>query len=123
VSREVPEWIGKTDNSNPPPRVKARIYLDAEGRCACCTRFIDGAALVGEYDHIIPIILGGENREKNLQLLCSECHAGKTKRDVKIKAKVARVRKRHLGIRKPSRFPCSRNSRWKKKVGGEVVQR
>ena len=121
--RSVPEWIGRTDDSATPPRVKARIYLDAEGRCKCCTRFIDGSALVAEYDHIIPLILGGANRETNLQLLCSECHAAKTKRDVKIKAKVARVRKRNLGIKKPSKFPGSRDGRWKKKMDGSVVLR
>lgn len=121
--RSVPEWIGKTDNTAAPPRVKVRIYLDAEGHCKCCTRFIDGSALVAEYDHAIPLILGGANRETNLQLLCSECHAAKTKRDVKIKAKVARVQKKHIGIRKPSRFPGSRDSRFKKKIDGSVVLR
>lgn len=123
MSRTVPEWIGKTDNTAPPPRVKARIYLDAEGKCIQCTRFIDGAKLVGEYDHVIPLILGGKNRESNIQLLCSECHAGKTKLDVKLKAKVARVRKKHLGIKKPSRFACSRDGKWKKKINGTVEAR
>ncbi len=98
MSRALPEWIGKTDNTAAPPRVKARIYLDAEGKCKCCTRFIDGSALVAEYDHAIPLIIGGQNRETNLQLLCSECHAKKTKLDVKLKAKVARVRAKHIGI-------------------------
>ena len=40
-----------------------------------------------------------------------------------IKAKVSRVRKKHLGIRKPSTFACSRNSKWKRKINGEVVAR
>jgi 5-methylcytosine-specific restriction endonuclease McrA len=121
--RKVPEWKGRTDDTPAPARVKARLYLDAEGRCKHCTRFIDGSALVGEYDHIIPLILGGENKESNLQLLCSECHATKSLLDVKLKAKVARVRKRHLGLRKPSKFACSRDSRWKKKIDGSVVLR
>lgn len=123
MSRELPEWIGKNDNTATPPRVKTRIYIDAEGHCKCCTRFIDGSALVAEYDHVIPLILGGKNRETNLQLLCSECHAAKTKRDVKIKAKVARVRKRHIGIKKPSKFACSRDSKFKKRIDGTVVLR
>jgi 5-methylcytosine-specific restriction protein A len=101
MSRDVAEWIGRTDNTPAPPRVKARVYLDAEGRCQHCTRFVDGSALLGQYDHIIPLILGGENRESNLQLLCVPCHKAKTKLDVKLKAKVARVQKRHLGIKKP----------------------
>lgn len=123
MSRTVPEWMGKTDDAAPPPRVKALIYLEAEGKCKHCTRFIDGAALRGEYDHAVPLILGGSNRQSNLQLLCHECHAGKTKLDVKLKAKVARVRKRHLGIKKPSKFFGSRDSGWKKKMDGTVVRR
>lgn len=115
MTRSLPEWIGKTDNTATPPRVKVRIYLECEGRCKKCTRFIDGAALVAEYDHVVPIILGGENRETNLQLLCNECHSAKTKLDVKLKAKVSRVRKRHLGIKKP------RTIRAWRKFNGEVV--
>jgi 5-methylcytosine-specific restriction protein A len=53
----------------------------------------------GQYDHAISLILGGENRESNLQFLCVPCHKAKTKLDVKIKAKVARVRARHIGVK------------------------
>ena len=119
MTRAVPEWIGKSDDSPIPPRVKLRIYQKAEGRCVKC----GCEAWAGEYDHAISLILGGQNRESNIQLLCVPCHKAKTKLDVKLKAKVARVRKRHLGIRKPSKFACSRDSRWKKKLTGEVVLR
>ena len=115
MSRTTQEWIGKTDDTSPPPRVKARIYLDAEGHCKHCTRFIDGSALVAQYDHAIPLILGGANKESNLQLLCTECHSGKTKLDVKLKAKVARVRKRHIGLKKPRTM-----TRWRKFNGDPV---
>ena len=57
-----------------------------------------------EFDHVVPLILGGCHAEDNLQLLCSECHASKTKLDVKLKAKVARIRKKNLGIKKRSGF-------------------
>ena len=117
--RSTEEWIGKTDDSAIPPRVKLRVHERANGRCQKC-----GAdAFVGEYDHIIPLIIGGENRENNLQKLCAACHKAKTKLDVKLKSKVARVRKRHLGIKKPSRFACSRNSKFKRKISGEVIVR
>ena len=123
MPRAVPKWIGRTADSPVPPRVKAEIYLLAEGRCVHCTRFVDGSALKAEYDHIIPLIIGGENRQINLQLLCEPCHAAKTKLDVKLKAKVARVRKRHLGIKKPSRFACARTGKFKQKIGGGIVLR
>lgn len=97
MTRALPEWIAKSDDAKIPDRVKLRVYEKAEGRCAICTV----GAKVGQYDHIIPLILGGGHRETNLQLLCVPCHKGKTRLDVKLKAKVARIRSRHAGIRKP----------------------
>lgn len=109
--RSVPEWIGKTDDTAIPARVKLRVYGRFEGRCSKCTV----EAWAGEFDHTIPLILGGANRESNLTLLCVPCHKAKTKLDVKIKAKVARVRKRHVGIKKP------RTIRSWRKFNGEIV--
>lgn len=97
MSRALPEWIGHTPDTAIPDRVKLRVHDRAEGKCKKC----DQPARPAEYDHAIPLIIGGENRETNLQLLCVPCHKAKTALDVKIKAKVARVRKRHLGITKP----------------------
>lgn len=112
MTRAIPEWIGKNDDAKIPDRVKQRINYYFGGNCATCTR----PAIPAEYDHIIPLILGGEHRESNLQLLCkSPCHAAKTKLDVKLKAKVARIRKRHVGIKKP------RTIRSWRKFNGEIV--
>jgi 5-methylcytosine-specific restriction endonuclease McrA len=119
MSRSLPEWRGRTPDSAIPPRVMLRVYQKAQGKCAKC----GVEDIFGEYDHTVPLILGGENRESNLQYLCTPCHKAKTKLDVKLKAKVSRVQKRHLGIKKPSRFACSRTSKWKKKISGEVVLR
>ena len=119
MSRSVPEWIGKTDDSAIPDRVKLRVYAKAKGCCVKC----GVETLDGQYDHAISLILGGENRESNIQLLCVPCHKAKSRLDVKLKAKVARVRKRHLGIRKKSRFPGSRDSKFKKRIDGSVVLR
>jgi 5-methylcytosine-specific restriction enzyme A len=119
MSRSTPEWIGANDDTAIPARVKLRIHTKAEGKCATC----GNAPLFVQFDHTIPLILGGENRESNLRILCVPCHKAKTKLDVKLKAKVARVRRRHLGICQKSRFSCSKNSPWKKKISGEVVRR
>lgn len=107
MSREVPEWIGRNDDSAIPERVKLRVYHKAKGLCAACKLHW----LNGQYDHVIPLILGGENKETNLQFLCVPCHSAKTKLDVKLKAKVARVRKRHLGIKKPRTILGGKNFR------------
>jgi 5-methylcytosine-specific restriction protein A len=123
MSRAVGEWIGRTDDEAIPPRVKVRIFERAGGKCAKCERPIAGSVRPA-YDHIVPLIAGGGNRESNLQLLCvSPCHAEKTRADVAEKSMVARKRMKHLGIRKPSRFPGSRDSRWKKRMDGSVVRR
>lgn len=119
MTRGVPEWIGKTDDSAIPLRVKLRVHEKSEGMCSVCSL----EASSGQYDHIVPLILGGPNRESNLQLICVPCHRAKTRLDVKLKAKVARVRQRHLGIRKPSRFPGSRDSGFKRKMNGTVERR
>lgn len=95
MSRTVEEWRGKNDDSAIPVRVKLRVHAKAEGCCAKC----GVESLSGQYDHAISLILGGENRESNLQFLCVPCHKAKTKLDVKLKAKVARVRARHIGVK------------------------
>jgi 5-methylcytosine-specific restriction endonuclease McrA len=100
MSRTVTEWIGRNDNAPIPDRVKERVAYKSGDCCKKCDRKIEGK-LRAEFDHAIPLILGGKHAESNLQLLCHECHSAKTKLDVKLKAKVARVRKRHLGIKKP----------------------
>lgn len=122
MSRSLPEWSGSTADAKIPPRVMERVARKADGHCVKCTRET-GPALPGECDHIVPLVLGGEHRETNLQWLCVPCHAAKTKLDVKLKAKVARIRKKNLGVKKPSRFPGSRNSPFKMKIGGGVERR
>jgi len=122
MTRSTPEWIGVSDDQSIPPRVKIRIFEKFNGRCAVCTLEIVGK-LRPEYDHIIPLCLGGEHRESNLQLLCLPDHKIKTGKDVALKSVAARKRAKHLGIKKPSRFPGSRDSGWKKKMNGEVVRR
>ena len=110
--RTVPEWIGKTDDAAIPARVQVRVFAAAEGKCVVCK---NARAKGYECDHVIPLILGGEHRESNLQLLCKPCHKAKSRLDVKLKAKVARVRKRHLGLKKPRTIRAWRNFR------GEIV--
>lgn len=121
-ARTVPEWIAPTPDTAIPPRVRIRIWDRANGHCTICTRKIR-AGEAWQADHTVALINGGENREQNLRLVCGFCHKSKTAEDVAEKAKTARVRKRHLGIKAPSRFACSRDSTRRKKVSGEVVDR
>lgn len=98
MSRSLPEWHGKTDDSAVPPRVKDRVSKVSNDCCVECRRPI-GGKLRPEFDHIVALVLGGSHREANLQLLCNECHSVKTKRDVKLKARVSSVRQKRIGIK------------------------
>lgn len=102
MSREVPEWIGKTDNSAIPPRVKDRIFARCCGRCQECMKPLDGINKP-EFDHIIAIVNGGQHAEANLHTLCKPCHATKTKADVAEKSAVYQRRANHLGLAAPKR--------------------
>jgi 5-methylcytosine-specific restriction protein A len=108
MSRAVDEWRGKTDDSAIPDRVKNRVFEKFEGYCPKCSRELRAGQW--QCDHVIPLILGGLHAESNLQPLCTTpCHSEKTALDVKLKAKVARVRKKHIGIKKPRTI-----TRWRK---------
>lgn len=122
MARSIPEWIGKTDDTPVPDRVKLRVFEKYGGRC-----YLSGEKIwLGhkwEIEHVIALSAGGQNREGNLAPVLKEHHQEKTRSDMKFKAKSYRIRKRNAGIRKKSRFPGSRDSRYKKKIDGRVVER
>jgi 5-methylcytosine-specific restriction enzyme A len=98
MPRSVKPWIGKTDDTPVPPRVRARVFDAKGGRCHRCDRKIPG----GEKwvcEHLTAIINGGPNAEANLGVTCRTCLPIKNAADAAIKAKVAATRKAHLGIK------------------------
>lgn len=98
MSRELPEWIADHDDQAIPARVKIRTFDRYGGKCVICTLPIVGRMLPAQYDHAVALVNGGGHRESNLQLLCSPCHAVKTKADVAEKSVTARKRAKHLGL-------------------------
>lgn len=120
--RSTDEWIGKHDDQAIPPRVRVRVFDNHGGICHLSGRRIR-AGEAWDCDHIIALANGGQHRESNLAPALKAAHREKTKADVAEKAAVYRKRAKHLGVKKPSRFPGSRDSRWKKKMNGEVVSR
>lgn len=52
--------------------VKRAIWERCGGRCAEC-----GSDSLLEFDHVIPLAMGGSNSERNLQLLCADCNRAK----------------------------------------------
>jgi 5-methylcytosine-specific restriction endonuclease McrA len=100
MPRSVDEWIGAHPDAAIPPRVRARVWIRAEGCCqAGCSRKLTPADK-WQVDHIVALINGGEHRETNMQVSCDWCHKAKTAEDVAEKSAVYQKSIRHLGIRK-----------------------
>jgi 5-methylcytosine-specific restriction protein A len=109
--RTVPEWIGKTDDHRAPGSVRDRIML-RDSSCHLCGQPIQ-ATHKWDLDHVKALINGGENRESNLRPVHRKCHVEKSASDVAEKAKIAAIRKKHVGITRPAQsiksapFPIS----------------
>ncbi len=56
-----------------PQAVKEEVWRRDSGRCATC-----GGQERIEFDHIIPLAMGGSNTVRNLQLLCERCNRQKS---------------------------------------------
>ena len=55
-----------------PESVRVFVWQRDQGKCARC-----GSRERLEYDHIIPIVKGGGNTARNIELLCEECNRKK----------------------------------------------
>lgn len=125
MPRSVAEWIGKTENTPIPPRVRLRVFERNQGLCQCGCEMVIFAGDKWETDHLVALINGGENRESNLRTLLAKHHKTKSAEDVALKAMVTRKRMSHLGIKRRKGPPMagSRGSKFKKRVDGTVVPR
>lgn len=122
MARSVDEWIGSSDDAKIPDRVKLRIWEREGGKCYLTGHKIRPGDEY-EFEHKLALCLGGEHRESNIALALKDAHKVKTAEDVKMRAKSDRVRKKHLGIKPPSRWPTARNGKFKQKMNGEIVPR
>ncbi|PWE56806.1 HNH endonuclease [Metarhizobium album] len=118
MARTVPEWIGKTDDQKVPDRVRQRVFDAHNGICHLTGRKIQPCD-VWELEHIHALILGGQHRESNLAPALKEAHKKKTAVEMGVKAKIARVRKKHLGIKPASAGGFQQ--RFRRKMNGDVV--
>ena len=67
------EGLDRTGQRQPIPReVKVAVWQRDKGACVQC-----GSNANLEYDHIVPLAMGGSNTERNLQLLCEGCNREK----------------------------------------------
>jgi 5-methylcytosine-specific restriction endonuclease McrA len=56
-----------------PKGIYTRLLKLQQGMCACCKKKLDEYHL----DHVIPLAMGGEHHETNVQLLCPPCNLSK----------------------------------------------
>lgn len=119
--RSVSEWIGKTDDQKVPDRVRMRVFDREGGICHLTGQKIDPVRDEWDLDHKVALILGGEHREANLFPAKREPHRRKTAVEMKVKSKIARTRKKHLGIAKPK--SSLSHPRFKRCMDGTVVDR
>lgn len=103
TGRSLPEWVGATPDTPIPPRVRLRVWERCEGRCGECGRKLTPAD-TWIVEHLVALINGGLNRESNLGITCGWCKPNKDARDVAEKAKVAKIKAKHLGIKSKSRL-------------------
>jgi hypothetical protein len=66
------EAVEKVTRVAIPPDVRAFVWNRDGGRCVNC-----GSRERLEFDHIIPLALGGSNTARNLQILCETCNRSK----------------------------------------------
>lgn len=100
---------------------RERIIQDQGGVCkrAGC----DDPAT--DVDHIIPLWMGGTNRDENLEGLCPAHHRQKTSAEAGIRGKVKRIEKKSDPLmRKPSRLQSRGFDKTKRrKFNGKVEER
>jgi 5-methylcytosine-specific restriction enzyme A len=112
--RTVAEWVAKNDDKAVPTRVRLRVWERAQGFCEKCGRKIR-SGMIWHVDHMHALALGGEHRERNMRVICTECHHIKTGGEAAVRAKSDRIRAKNIGIKKP------RSIRGWKKFDGSPV--
>jgi len=90
-------------------KVKVTAFTRAKGRCDECTVRV----IAPEYDHRVPLAMGGESTLENCVVLCRTCHALKTtQQDIPRIAKSKRIEAKHRGAKRgPKQKIASRGFR------------
>ncbi len=67
------EAAGRPARAPIPSELRRAVFERDGGRCVEC-----GSNFDLQYDHVLPVALGGATTLKNLQLLCAECNRRKS---------------------------------------------
>ena len=103
-------------NREPIPIEPRRVSAGTRAKILAATDYVcarpDCPERATDVDHILPLWLGGSNREKNLEGLCPAHHAAKTKAEAALRAKAKRREARDQGTRRPRQPIPSRPDPW-----------
>jgi 5-methylcytosine-specific restriction enzyme A len=105
------------------PTQRAAVFRDAGGICHLCSRRI-APGEAWEIEHVQALALRGADDPTNWRPAHADCHAVKSKDDVRMIRKADRQAKAHAGIKRSSRpLLGSKASGWRKKMDGSVERR
>lgn len=113
-------------NREPLPIEKRSVSAGTRAKILAATDHVcarpDCPDRATDVDHILPLWLGGSNREKNLEGLCPTHHAAKTKAEAALRAKAKRREARANGTRRERKPIPQRVNAWppkgSRKIGG-----
>ena len=105
-------------------KMRVQIFEKHKGICHICNLLVY-AGQDWDVSHLIPLEIGGDDKETNWYVAHRKCHREHTaKVDIPVIAKTKRVRAFHMGAkRSKSPMPLGRNSPFKRKMDGTVVRR
>ena len=114
--------VGTTPRKPMSQMRRLRIWEAHKGVCILCKRKIDGVREPWIIEHVRALVLGGADSDENCGPAHEDCRRVKDKVDVAAGAKAKRMKARHIGIKKPSRFPKPpAGSRWDWKLGRRTM--
>ena len=105
-------------------RDRVKVFDKEGGLCYLCGQTVQ-AGQAWEVEHENPVGLSNDNSLDNLRIAHNACHKTKTAKDVKVIAKVKRVRALHIGAKKPTGrpLPGTKASGWKHSMTKGWVRR
>lgn len=84
--------VGATPRKGMTPKRKKTALARHELKCGLCGEPFANADVI-EFDHILPLELGGAETADNIWPLHEDCHKAKTRDDIKRIRKAARLRR------------------------------
>jgi 5-methylcytosine-specific restriction protein A len=114
TGRAVEEWVGASNDTPVPPRVRLRVFERHNGICYLTGRKIRPGD-TWDLEHVHALHAGGEHREGNFAPALTTPHKKKTAEERALKADIEASRKKHLGITKPKKpWPKRTFGQWQK---------